>query len=218
MTLSHIRSEWHLSAKSGVIAASLAANSVLFHFRNPALKSDGITENTVKIRLKLLYVKWRTITGYTSGQELALEASQVTAFGAVPADYTGGTDLSHPSTEANQAYRYLGPDPWPTTVASSLQSGNVSIATTAGLSHTQTPTIKTHPFAWDSYRELDTGAAIPRGAFDMVWTPSLEGSLGGKGLRMDPGTGFVIRNPIALGAGGTGRMFVELVYEQEGNA
>jgi hypothetical protein len=212
-----VKAELHLSAHSGVIAASLAANSVLFAHHNPATLADGSTNRRAQ-RLKMLIAKWRTITGYTVEQELSLAAYEVTSFDS--ADYTGGTDLSHPTTDANKAYRMLGPESGlperrsGVDTQSVLQSGNVRIASTAGLSHAGTPAIKTHPFAWNSWLELATGATIQRGAVDMVWTPSVEGQNNQKGLMIYPDKGFVIRNPIALGAGGTGRLFVELVLEE----
>lgn len=193
--------EFHLSAHSGIVAASLAADAVLFALRNPHT-------NTAAIRLKRLVAKWRTVTGYTASQELALAAYQVSAFGDPAADYTGGTDLV-------TAVRVLGPDtaskPSQATI---LASGNVRIATTAGLAHAGTPTIATHPFAYDGVNELAAAATVAKGGFDLVWGPSDEGSDNRKGLVFLPGAGFVIRNPIALGAGGTGRLFVELHFEE----
>lgn len=195
------RVEFHLSGHSGVIAASLAADAVLFALRNPHT-------NTAAIRLKRLVAKWRTIAGYTASQEVALAAYEVSAFGGTPADYTGGTDLG-------TSVRVLGPDtsskPSQATV---LATGNARIATTAGLSHAGSPTFATHPFAYDGANELAAGATVAKGGFDMVFQPSDEGVDGRKGLVLIPGRGFVIRNPIALGAGGTGRLFVELFFEE----
>lgn len=196
-----------MSALSGVVAASLAADAVLFALRNPPLRADG-SANGVAIRLKRLVAKWRTIAGYTASQEVALAAYEVSAFGASPADYTGGTDIA-------AAVRALGPDtsPKPAQV-SVLQSGNARIATTAGLAHAGTPTIATHPFAYEGANELAAAATVAKNGFDLVFTPSWEGSDHRKGLVFLPGRGFVIRNPIALGAGGTGRLYVELVFEE----
>lgn len=201
------RVEFHLSAVSGTIAASLAADSVLFALRNPPTLASGAT-NLAGIRLKRLVAKWRTILGYTASQELSLGAYQVSAFGASPADYTGGTDIA-------ASVRILGPQTLTKPAeASVLQSGNARIATTAGLSHAGTPTIASQPFAYDGANELAAAATVVKGAFDMVWQPSDEGVDNRKGLVLTPGTGFVIRNPIALGAGGTGRLFVECYWEE----
>lgn len=197
------RPELHLTALSGVIAASLAADSVLFALRNPHT-------NTAALRLKRLVAKWRTIAGYTASQELALGAYEVSAFGASPADYTGGTDVA-------AAVRLIGPDSSAKlgqAQATVLAAGNARIATTAGLSHAGSPTIAAQPFAYGAANELAAAATVPKGAFDLVWEPSSEGRDNRKGLVLIPGRGFVIRNPIALGAGGTGRLFVEAFWEE----
>jgi hypothetical protein len=192
---------FHVSGLSGVVAASLAADAVLFHFRNP-------DTNTAACRLQRLHAKWRTIAGYTAAQEVSLGAYYVSAFGATPADYTGGTSLG-------ATIRILGPDtgskPKRATI---LAAGNVSIGTTAGLSHAGAPTITTQPFAYDGANELAAAATVAKGAFDLEWQPSDEAIDNRKGLVLIPGTGFVIRNPIALGAGGTGRLFVEAFWEE----
>jgi|SRR6188508_2311746 len=193
--------EFNVSGLSGIVAASLAADSVLFHFRNP-------DTNTAACRLKRVVAKWRTIAGYTAAQEVSLAAYYVSAFGVTPADYTGGTSLG-------ALIRTLGPDtaskPKRATI---LVAGNVSIATTAGLAHAGTPTVASQPFAYDGANELAAAATVAKGAFDVVWQPSDEGIDNRKGLVLVPGTGFIIRNPIALGAGGTGRLFVECFWEE----
>lgn len=193
--------EFNVSGLSGIVAASLAADSVLFHFRNPHT-------NTAAVRLRRLVAKWRTIAGYTASQEVSLAAYEVSAFGATPADYTGGTSLGG-------TIRRLGPDtaskPARETI---LAAGNVSICTTAGLAHAGTPTIASQPFAYDGANELAAAATVAKGGFDVVWQPSDEAIDDRKGLFITPGRGFVIRNPIALGAGGTGRLFVECFWEE----
>lgn len=201
------RVEFHVSGLSGVVAASLAADSVLFAFRNPPTRADG-GDNFAAIRLKRLVAKWRTIAGYTASQEVSLGAFQVSAFGATPADFTGGTDLG-------TSVRIFGPDTAPKPIQATLiQSGNIRIASTAGLSHAGTPTVAAQPFAYDGANELAAAATVAKGGFDLVFQPSDEGVDRSKGLVLIPTTGFVIRNPVALGAGGTGRLFVEAYWEE----
>lgn len=208
-----MKAEFNLSAHSGLIAGSVSANGVLFAWRNPPTLSDGST-NVIAQRVKMLVVKYRTVTGFPTAQEVSLAAYYVSAFGSPAADYTGGTDLSDQAGGTDAVRRLgadLGPKPLQTSV---LQSGNVRIATTAALSHAGSPTIKTHPFAWDSWFELAASSTVQEGGFDLIWTPSLEGSEKHKGLLLHAGTGFVIRNPIALGATGTCRIFVEVFWEE----
>lgn len=193
--------EFHVSGLSGIVAASLAADSVLFHFRNPHT-------NSAACRLKRVVAKWRTIAGYTASQEVSLGVYYVSAFGATPADYTGGTSLGG-------TIRKFGPDtaskPYRDTI---LAAGNVSICTTAGLAHGGTPTVASQPFAYDGANELAAAATVAKNSFNVEWMPSFEGSDHRQGLVLIPGTGFIIRNPIALGAGGTGRLFVECNWEE----
>lgn len=208
-----MKAEFSLSAFSGLIAGAVSANGVLFAWRNPPTVVNGDT-NSIAQRIKMLVVKYRTVTGFPTAQEISLAATYVSAFGSPVADYTGGTDLSD-QVGGTDAIRRLGADLGPKPLqASVLQSGNVRIATTAALSHAGSPTIKTHPFAWDGYFELAAASTVQEGAFDLIWTPSLEGSENHKGLLLHAGTGFIIRNPIALGATGTCRIFVEVFWEE----
>lgn len=208
-----MKAEFALSAFSGLIAGAVSANAVLFAWRNPPTRADSST-NVVGQRLKMLAVKYRTVTGFPTAQEISIAAHVVTAFGSPAADYTGGTDLSDQAA-GTDAIRRIGPDLGPPPAQTSvLQSGNVRIATTQALSHAGSPTIKTHPFAWDSTFELASATTVQEGAFDLIWTPSLAAAKENKGLIMLPGTGFVLRNPIALGATGTCRIFVEAYWEE----
>ena len=63
-----------------------------------------------------------------------------------------------------------------------------------------------------SYIELAANAAIPRGFLDVFWEAPKRGDalVDYEGLKpIPPENGFVIRNFIALGATGTGRLIVE---------
>lgn len=208
-----MKAEFNLSAFSGLIAGSISANGVLFAWRNPPTLLDSST-NVVAQRVKMLVVKYRTVTGFPTAQEIGISATYVSVFGSPVADYTGGTDLSDQVAGTDAIRRLgadLGPKPLQTSVA---QSGNIRIATTVALTNAGSPTIKTHPFAWDSWFELAAASTVQEGGFDLIWTPSLEGSEKRKGLLLHPGTGFIVRNTIALGATGTCRIFVEVFWEE----
>ncbi len=211
------RAEFNLSARSGLIAGAVSADGVLFAWRNPPTKlvpdSNGAT-NLVGQRLKMLVAKARTVTGFPTAQEITLSAHSVSVFGSPVADYTGGTDLSDQAAGTDAVRRLgadIGPKPQQLSV---LQSGNVRIATTAALSHAGSPTIRTHPFASDSWAELASATTVQQGGCDLIWTPSPEGSDHCKGLIYPPGTGFIIKLPVALGATGTIRLWVEVFWEE----
>ena len=210
------RAEFNLSARSGLVAGVISADSVLFAWRNPPTLVTSETNSRAQ-RLKMLVLKARTVTGYPTAQEIAFSAHYVSAFGSPAADYSGGTDLSDQfAASPTDAIRRLGADIGPNPKQQSvMQSGNVRIATTAALTAPgSAPTIKTHPFASDSWFELAAAATVQQGGCDMIWTPSPEGSDHCKGLLLQPGTGFVIRNPIALGATGSFRLWVEAFWEE----
>lgn len=207
------RAEFQLSAKSGVIAGAVTADSVLFAWRNPPLKANGDT-NTLVQRIKRVEFAWVTLTGFPSAQEIALEARLVTSFGTPPINYSGGTDLSDQTGTAH-AIRRLGPDTASNPKQLSvLQSGNVMIATTGALTNANTPIIATHPFLWAANWELAAAATVTQGRFAGVFQPSFWAMQSGKGLELSAGTGFVIRNPVALGGTGTGRMWVSVFFEE----
>jgi hypothetical protein len=199
---------FHLSAKSGIIAGAVSANAVLFAWRNSHAKKWQF--------LEALTVKWDTLTGFPTEQEIGIEVLPVTSFAS--ANYTGGTDLSdYTGGSAVLATNAIKPRSknradQGTVLRSHLESGNVRIATTGGLSHAGAPTIATHPWMAGSYTELAANAAIPRGFLDIFWEAPKRGDalVDFEGLKpMPPENGFVIRNFIALGATGTGRLIVE---------
>lgn len=207
------RAEFNLSARSGLIAGVVSADGVIFAWRNPPTRLNGET-NVVGQRIKMMIAKARTVTGFPTAQEIALSAHSVAVFGSPVADYTGGTDLSDQAA-GTDAVRRLGPDVGPKPLQQSiLQSGNVRIASTAALTHAGSPTIKTHPFASDSWQELATSATVQEGGCDLIWTPSPEGSQNCKGVIYPPGAGFIVKLPIGLGATGTIRAFVEVFWEE----
>jgi hypothetical protein len=196
---------FQLAAKSGLIAAATAADSVLFAWRNPS--------PTAVQFLHRLEVRAQVVTGFSAAFENALEARDVSSFAA--ANYTGGTDLSHPTTAANKAYSRFSIDALLRPKAESiLESGNVRIATTTGLSHAGAPVIASHPFAYGSVGELITGDTIPRGLPGFVWEQPVINDVRVPRALL-PDAGFVIRNPIALAAGGTLRLFVSAVFSEK---
>lgn len=199
---------FHLAAKSGLIVAGTTADSVLFAWRNPSA--------TVTHYLHRLEVKARTITGFSASFENALEARGVTAFGSPESNYTGGTDISSPDTGANKAYRRISIDSQlKPHQESTLESGNVRIATTTGLGHAGSPTINNHPFAYEGVIELVDGATVAKGFYDLVWEPPVV-----QGLpvprAVNPGNGFVLRNPVQTGATGTLRLWVSVLWSEQG--
>jgi len=193
---------FRLTATSGLITG-LSANDVMLAWRN---SSSEVVQD-----LLYLALKWRTVAGFTAGQEMALAAHQVSSFAT--ANYSGGTDLSDPasapayvntSVPLDSTYSYTNPK-----TKSRLLSGNVRIATTAALTHAGSPVIRAQPFLWDSFAELAAGATTHKGIMDLVYAPDRDVD---DVIRFGSDAGFIVRAPIALGAGGTGRLSVEAVW------
>lgn len=210
------RAEFNLSAASGLIAGAISADGVFFSWRNPPTRLEGSTSQTNERgqRIKMLSCQLRTVTGFPTAQEVVIAAHYVSVFGSPVADYSGGTDLSD-QAGGTDAVRRLGADPGPKPAQLSvLQTGNVRISSTAALTHAGSPTIKTHGFARNSYFELAAASTVQEGGCDLIWTPSPEGSAHNKGLILQPGAGFILKFPIALGATGTVRAFVEVFWEE----
>lgn len=201
---------FHLSAKSGIIAGAISANGVLFAWRNAITNKHQF--------LEALTVKWRTLTGFPAEQEIQIAVLPVIAFGASPANYAGGTDLSdYTGGSAVVATNAITPRSknrrdQALVLRSALETGNVRIASTAALTHGGIPTIATHPWMADSTIELAAGASIRRGFIDVFWEAPKRGDalVDYEGLwPIPPENGFVVTVPIALGATGTGRLIVE---------
>lgn len=189
---------YRLHAVSGLVTG-LSANDVLFAFRNP--------DTTLPLCVQSVRAKWRTVAGFTAAQEMALGLHLVSSFAT--ANYSGGTDLSNPASNPAYVRRDAGFGATLTEAKtkSRLVTGNVRISDTGALSHAGAPTIQAAPFVWDSYAELAAAATVHKGRFDFGFDPSDQDE-----LEVGADGGFIIRAPIAMGAGGTGRLSVEVCW------
>lgn len=200
-----MRAEFQLGAFTGVIPESQSANAVWFAFRNPS-QSRGC-------RIRRIEVMARSESGPTAKDKFSLEGCWCTGFDT---NYSGGTDLSDPTAPA---YFLVGPESGlperraGVDTQSILQTGCVTIAGTAALG-TSTPTIQGFPFMWDERLEPAAATETDRPGLNLIWTPSDEASRGGKGRVLKVDEGFIIRNPLATGAGHTWRAFVRVAWEE----
>ena len=189
---------FRLHAVSGLITG-LSANDVMFAFRNP--------DTTLPLCLQSLKAKWRTVAGFTAAQEVAIAAHLVSSFAAT--NYASGTDLSHPTSNPAYVRRDVG---FGATLIeprskSRLVTGNVRISDTGALTHAGSPVIQAHPFLWDNSAELAAAATVAKGRAEIAFDPSDQDE-----LEVGADGGFIIRAPVALGAGGTGRLSVEVCW------
>lgn len=191
---------FRLSAVSGLITG-VSANGVVFAWRNP---SATVIQHVVEVN-----ARWLTVAGFTAAQEVAIAGHLVSDFDET--NYAGGTDLSDPAS--NPAYinvdeNYdVGYSYAEVRSKSVLVTGNVRIATTAALTTAGTPVIQTQPFGWAGYSDLAAAATVQKGSAAFRYAPA-----NGAVKRIGEDAGFIIRHPVALGAGGTGRLAVEVVW------
>ncbi len=209
--MSRAKAEFELSAQSGVIAAATAADAKLFVWRSPLTLADG-SANVRGQRVRRIEAFLVPESPPSAGnQVLGIRCSRVAS---ITANASGGTDLSHPTTDANKAYRAVGPDPGPNErtagqdPVSVLQSGNVMIATTGAL--TNAATAATHSFAWA--QTLEAVAASRAQGAQLIWQPSHEASRQEKGAVLKPDQGFYILLNATLAAGCTARLFVRVSW------
>lgn len=195
---------FRLSAVSGLVTG-VSANGVVFALRNPSSEKA--------LRLLYLAIKARTVAGFTGAQELAVAAHLVTSFDA--ANYSGGTDLTNPASAPGYVnvnlpirsdYSYTTPR-----TKSVLTTGCGRIADTGALTHGGSPVIQAQPFAWNAFSELATGAAVPKGGCDLIYACDRDGD---QQLDFGSDAGFIVKVPIALGAGGTVRFHVDALFAE----
>jgi hypothetical protein len=128
-----------------------------------------------------------TIVGFTAAQEVLLALFKLTGYTAA---HTGGTALT-PSKKRAAA---------PTT----LMTGRV--ANTAQLT-AGTHVLDTDPIASGAFSELAAAATVPKGVADLFLSTE---DLAQYPIVLAPNEGLLIRSEIAMGAGGTMRLGVEM--------
>ena len=177
---------------SGLLPAALAANAETFQMR-----WSSATDLFV---LKFLKVRYQVITGFTAAQELAFDAVQSTGFTVAG---TGGTAITPAATTLKKRQ----------SIAISKVS-DMRIATTAALG-VGTKTLSANSFLVGMGKALAVGATVQ----DAVFEETLDLTHSGDDpIVFAQNEGFSIRNTIALGAGGTVRMAVQLAWTEYLNA
>jgi len=184
---------YRMSVQSGLIttiAAGTATAGHLFAFRNAS------TTLVVPIYIG---VKWRTVTAFTAAQEVGMELVVARSY---TASHTAGTAIVLTGNNGKKRTSY------PTSVIST--SGDARIATTAALT-AGTHTLDDNSVAQDQFAELATGAAVQKGRMDIVWDMTNGQDAP---LILAQNEGFVLRNKILMGAGGTARVSIEIQWAE----
>lgn len=206
-SLGKLEGAYRTAAVSGLItgvAAGTATAGHLFAMRW-APSSSPYAENMVRFcAIQRLRAKWRTVAGFTAGQEVGLEAFFARSYSA---SHTGGTALT---LTGNNAQKRTGVAPAAGGAAAggmpASQMADMRIASTTALT-AGTQTLDAQPFARDGYTELAQAATVAVGRFDVEFVNQDQP---GYPLVLSPNEGIVIRNSVAMGAGGTARVIVEV--------
>jgi hypothetical protein len=180
-------------AHTGLLAGVGAGTATVGHIWTARWAPPG-TNSVIDIRrraiIQRLRIRWFTVAGFTAAQEVGLELFRLTAYTAA---YSGGTGAA-----------VLTPSPKLSAVPTSLMTGRIagSDALTAG-----TQTLDTDPIGSASFAELAAAATVPKGSFEIFLSTE---DLDRHPIILAPNEGLVIRNLVAMGAGGTARVSVEM--------
>lgn len=184
---------YRLAQQSGlitVVAAATASAGHLFAFRWSSAAGVCLVH---RVR-----AKWATVAGFTAAQEIGIDLIRATGYSA---SHTSGTAAT--LTGVNLKRRQ-------SMAASALADARISAtgALTAG-----THTFDANAMAFDSFSELAAAATVAKG--QMVVELDAQMDFGGP-LELATNEGFVIRNTILMGAGGTARLTVEVDWTEVG--
>lgn len=176
---------YRLGVASGLITTVAAATASAGHLF--AFRWGSSAENAYVNRI---HAVWKTVVGFTAAQEIGMDCIRATGYSASHSGGTGVT-LTAPNLKKRASFgvSLLTDARYPTTGA-----------LTAG-----THTFDAQPLMADSAWELAAAATVPKQAMEM--DIRFEPEFGGP-LVLTQNEGFVIRNSILMGAGGTARLFV----------
>lgn len=177
-------------AKTGLLTGVAAGDATAGHLwavRFPAVAATSVREKRKRAIIQRLRARWFTVAGFTAAQEIGLELFKLTGY---TAPHTGGAAVT-PSKKV-------------TAFAAPLMTGRIG---TTGALTAGTQTLDTDPIAGGAYAELAAAATVAKGSIDLSMTTE---DLDRHPLVLAPDEGLVLRNTIAMGAGGTARLIVEL--------
>lgn len=182
---------FRMVATSGLLTTVAAGSGTAGH-----LFAARWTHATKIAVLKGFAMRWRTITGFTAAQEMAIKAYRLTGYSVA---HTGGTGL----TLTAPAFKK-------DTGSGATNFGDLRIGTTGALTN-GTHTIDGQEFLSDIFAELAAAATVQKGRTDAFidWGQTLDHP-----LMLRQNEGIIVRNEILMGAGGTGRLIVEMDWAE----
>jgi|SRR5688572_20600603 len=184
---------YRLALQSGILTGVAAGSATAGHLFSFSWFEASPSKRGLIQRLR---VRWQTLTAFTAAQEIAFKFFRLTSYSAA---HTGGLGITKTTPNLKKAVRF------PVPVFNEARIGNTG-ALTAGVHN-----LDTEPFGglnlWSQ-----AGAAPNVLAGETV----LDERNGDPGYLLDIGNeeGFLIRNEIAMGAAGTGRLLVEVDWAE----
>lgn len=147
--------------------------------------------------LKYIRLRWQTTTAFTAAQEMLFKAIRASGYTAA---HTGGTQIA----VSGQAFKARTAHPATAIAANDLSVGGVG-ALTAG-----THTLDAEAFAsLNAFSQLGASPFMPYGEKE-DW---LEAE-GASPLILAQDEGIIVRNEVAMGAAGVGRLTVDLAWAE----
>lgn len=190
-TLKRGEGAYRVAAVSGLLTGVAAASATAGHLFAvqwaPASKEK--IQTCVLQRLRARFV---TITGYTAAQEIGIDVVVARAFTVAG---SGGTALTLTTNNAKKRTAF------PTSLMADMRIGTTG-ALTAG-----TQTLDAQPLAQGVGSELAAAATVQKGVAELYLSTE---DLDRYPVVLMPQEGLIVRNTIAQGAAGTGRLVVEM--------
>jgi hypothetical protein len=186
---------FRIAAVSGLLTGVAAGTSTAGHLfaMRWAPAAGGATSRQIAV-ISRLRARMVTIAGFTAAQEVGIDLSVLRTYTAA---HTGGT--AQDLTGNNQKKR---------SVMQSSIVADMRIGTTGALT-AGTHTFDAQPIAQSVYAELAAAATVAKGAVELFMSTE---DLDRHPLILANNEGICIRNTIAMGAGGTARLVVELEW------
>lgn len=183
---------YRLAASTGlltVVAAATATAGHIFAFRwSNASKLCLITN---------IRARWITVAGFTAGQEVGLDIIQARVYGS---SHSGGTALTLTGDSFKKRSSVVGGH-------GTTNVGDIRISTTGALTAVGSPALDGNAIAAGGFSELAAAATVPKGFFEVQWGINDHAH---HPIVLGQNQGFIVRNSILMGAGGTARVTVEV--------
>jgi hypothetical protein len=173
---------------TGVAAGSASAGHIFALRWSNASKLFG---------LRYFRATWNTIVGFTAAQEVGLDlfitrSYTVAHSGGTAVNVSGAGGFKKKATHSDSV----------------LFAGTCQISTTGALTN-GTHTIDAVAIAANQYAELAAAATVAKGRFCLEFNAENRGR-----IILAQNEGFILRNQIAMGAGGTARVNIEMEWEE----